>query len=130
MVKLEVDTKDFTAWLSEHRERIIALSRLIGQAAPPEAQQGRESWLNELADRLSNSLQEVLELNQEAENYWLNWCAEQSKKYDGAPKSRLDLSKNIDCSERRVYKFTEAMLKTIETRTSLTQSTLKFYRSV
>jgi len=129
MTAIDID-KEFATWLLEAKPRILELSKSIGQQAPPEAEQGRESWLNELADRLSNNLQEVLELNQIAETYWLNWCAKKSAEYEGAPKSRLDLVKNIDSTERRVYKYTEAMLKTIETRTSLTQSTLKFYRSV
>lgn len=122
--------KPFDEWLIEKRARILELGKLLGQKAPPEAEQGRESWLNTLADRISDNLQEVSELEQTAENYWLKWCAEQTAGLEGNPKSLLDKAKNTDCSQKRVHDFLTKVLKTIDTRASLTQSCLKFYRSV
>lgn len=127
-----VDEKPFVVWIVENKLHIIELGKNIGEKSPPETQMGREAWLIILAERLSDNLQEVLELQQEAENYWLAFLATKTAelKEFGKPKTLLDYAKNIDCPERRVFKYLEALIKTIDTRASLTQSALRFYRNV
>lgn len=136
-----LNDKPFDEWLKEKKPVILALAKRIGRKAPPVIEMGPESWLILLAGELSDCLQEVLELSLEAEQYWLQSLAKKSEeitdletkafgKQASKQKTLLDFCKNIDSSERRVYNYLEAMKKTIDTRSSLTQSALRFYRNV
>ena len=120
----------FTDWYLKNQQRIKDVDSKINARQQPDVTE--EAWLRGLAETLSESIGDVLELKGEAENYWLIYLEKKTRKLKkaGKPKTVLDLCKNFDSPERRVFKMLEAFQLTIETRASLTQSGLKFFRNV